>query len=300
MALPIGTTLQSDKYRLDQILSQGNAGLTYKCTHLYLNQPIVIKTLNSEPGQSPATTQAQVQQFIGTTQQLAKFQHPHIVRVRDLFLQAGVPYMVMDYIPGQTLKALSVEHPLSQDCAIDYIRQVGSALDRLHHAGKLHGNITPDHLICSTQTHTIVLVGFDMTLAHPSNATLDPREPQLSAYAAPEQSLPQHQWSSATDLYGLAATLYTLLTGQVPIAAAQREHTSLPDPRRLQPQISFGVEQAILKGMALESEDRPQSIEDWLHLLPQSNPELQTSLASLKQASISQTTDRQSEPSPRS
>ena len=84
----------------------------------------------------------------------------------------------------------------------------------------------------------------------------------------PERYLPQHRWTPATDIYGLAATLYALLTGQVPTPSTQRERTPLREPRQFQPQISFAVEQAILKGMALTAKDRPQSIDDWLALLP--------------------------------
>ena len=269
MALPIGTTLQSDKYRLDQVLSQGNAGTTYRGTHLYLNQPIVIKALNPVAELSPAQTTSQVQRFIGTTQQLARFQHPHIVRVRDLFLQSGVPFMAMDYVPGQTLRELSLEHPLPQAQAIEYMWQVGSALRCLHQEGRLHGDVHPGNLIVSAHTHTVVLIGFSITQILSAESNQNPGEHLSQGYAAPERYLPQHRWTPATDIYGLAATLYTLVTGQVPTASPQRERRPLREPRQFQPQISFAVEQAILKGMALATQDRPQSIDDWLTLLPQ-------------------------------
>ena len=219
MTLPIGTTLQNDKYRLDQILSQGHAGVTYRGTHLYLNQPVIIKTLNPESGLSPTQVRSQVQHFIGATQQLAKVQHPQIVRVRDLFLQSGVPYLAMDFVPGPTLRELSADHPLPQDRAIDYIWQAGSALQRLHQAGSLHGEIQPDHLIVSPHTASVVLVGFKLIQPLGSESA----ELRSPGYTAPEQSHPEHQWTPATDLYGLAATLYTLLTGQIPTPAPQRQ-----------------------------------------------------------------------------
>lgn len=91
-----------------------------------------------------------------------------------------------------------------------------------------------------------------------------------------EQYLPQGKFTPATDVYGLAATLYSLVTGQVPISALLRDRYPLPEPRTLQPQLSVACNQAILRGMALDIPYRPSTIDDWLSLLPstQTSPPL--------------------------
>jgi serine/threonine-protein kinase len=72
----------------------------------------------------------------------------------------------------------------------------------------------------------------------------------------------------ATDIYGLAATLYALLTAQVPIPALLRDREQMPAPRELQPYLSAAVNQAVMRGMAIEARFRPQTVAEWLVLLP--------------------------------
>ena len=76
------------------------------------------------------------------------------------------------------------------------------------------------------------------------------------------------QPTPATDVYSLAATLYTLVTAQVPIAATLRENFTLPSPQNIQPKLSDRVSEVIMLGMTLEPEDRPNSVEEWLAFLP--------------------------------
>jgi len=78
--------------------------------------------------------------------------------------------------------------------------------------------------------------------------------------------------TSATDVYGLAATLYTLLTAQIPVASILRDRQPMPVPRDLQPQISPTTNQAIMRGMAIEPKFRPTTIAEWLVLLPDTLP----------------------------
>ena len=86
-------------------------------------------------------------------------------------------------------------------------------------------------------------------------------------YAPLEQYLPKARRSAASDVYGLAATLYSAVTGQMPVASVLRSHHPLTLPRQLNPRLSPGTEQAILQGMALELAQRPQSVATWLRLL---------------------------------
>jgi serine/threonine-protein kinase len=87
-------------------------------------------------------------------------------------------------------------------------------------------------------------------------------------YAPIEQYLTQAPRTAATDVYGLAATLYALLTAQVPIPALLRDREKMPSPRELQPHLSGAVNQAVSRGMAVEPQFRPTSVAEWLQLLP--------------------------------
>ncbi|MBD2156582.1 hypothetical protein [Leptolyngbya sp. FACHB-16] len=87
-------------------------------------------------------------------------------------------------------------------------------------------------------------------------------------YCTASEYLPQAKRSPATDIYGLAATLYTLLTAQVPVAATLRDRLPLATPREVRPEVSAMVSAGVMRGLAIEPHHRPASIDEWLALLP--------------------------------
>ena len=267
MTLTVGEVLQNGRYTLDAVLSQGGFGITYRATHTYLNQTVVIKTLNENLHNQANFNQLQ-QRFIGEARRLAKFQHPHIVRVSDFFAESGLPFIVMDYIPGKTLAELASSYPLPEAQAIQYIRQVGAALEVVHQNGLLHRDVKPQNIILHSGTQSAILIDFGIARELTPDITQTNTGLLSAGYAPIEQYLPQHKWTPATDIYALAATLYALLTGQAPVASVLRDRVPLPELRQFQPQISPAVEQAVLRGMALEAHHRPQTVSDWLALLP--------------------------------
>jgi eukaryotic-like serine/threonine-protein kinase len=271
MKLIVGATLQGGKYRLDQLLNQGGFGVTYRATHTLLHQAVVIKTLNAGLHNQKDFDQLQ-ERFITEARCLAKFQHANIVRVIDFFGEQGLPFIVMDYIPGQTLAELADRNPLSESQAIHYIRQVGAALQLIHEQGLLHRDVKPENIILREGTDSVVLIDFGIARAF-TPGVAETNTGLLSAgYAPIEQYLPRHSWTPATDIYALAATLYALLAGKPPVASALRDRVPLEDLRQLNPQVSAGVQDAILQGMAMEASQRPQTIASWLALLTPAHP----------------------------
>lgn len=261
-----GSTLQGGKYRLDSLLSQGGFGVTYRATHTLLNQAVVLKTLNPKQ-QRPQDLQKFGQRFIQEAQRLAQFQHPHIVRVTDCFVEAGLPFIVMDYIPGQTLADITRSGPLSEDVALHYIRQVGSALELVHQNGLLHRDVKPDNIMLREGTDQVVLIDFGIAREFNLGVTETNTGLLSAGYAPIEQYLPRHQWSPATDIYALAATLYALLAGKAPVASVLRDRVPLEDIRQFQAKVSDRTLAAIEQGMAMEARQRPQTVSTWLELL---------------------------------
>uniref|UniRef100_B8HW09 Serine/threonine protein kinase n=1 Tax=Cyanothece sp. (strain PCC 7425 / ATCC 29141) TaxID=395961 RepID=B8HW09_CYAP4 len=267
MALVVGEVLQQGRYRVDAVLSQGGFGTTYKATHTLLKQTVVIKTLNANLHRQPDFEQLQ-QRFIAEARRLAKFQHPNIVRVSDFFIEAGLPFIVMDYIPGKTLAQLAGNQPLLEARAIHYIRQVGAALQVIHEHGLLHRDVKPENIILREGTDSVVLIDFGIAREFKLGVTETNTGLLSAGYAPLEQYLPRPQWTPATDIYALSATLYALLAGKAPVASVLRDRVPLEDLRQLQPSISPAVQQAVLQGMALEAKQRPQTVAEWLDLLP--------------------------------
>ncbi len=266
----IGKTLQGGKYTLEQELGRGGFGITFKATHRYLGQPVVIKTLNESLRRQPNFAEFD-RKFQDEARRLASCVHPNIVRVSDFFVEDDRPYMVMDYIPGQNLGDVVLPNrPLPEQLAISYISQIGAAVKVVHHNGLLHRDIKPQNIILRQNTQEVVLIDFGIAREFTPGATQTHTNMVSDGYAPPEQYFAQGKYTPATDVYGLAATLYSLLTGQVPIAAILRTSQPMPTPRDLQPQLSTTVSQAVMRGMTVEAQNRPATVDEWLSLLTNS------------------------------
>ena len=264
----IGKTLQEDKYSLEQILGEGGFGVTFKAVHHYLGQRVVIKTLNPASQKSLNFEDLQ-RQFQNEARRLAQCIHPNIVRVSDFFVEDDLPYMVMDFIDGQTLEAMVFPgNPLAEAKAVHYIRQVGEALKVVHRKGLLHRDIKPQNIMLRRGACDVVLIDFGIAREFTPGQVQTHTNLITTGYAPIEQYLVQERRTSATDVYGLAATLYALLTAHVPLAAILRDRQQLPTPRDLNPQISPQINHAVLQGMAIEARHRPATVDEWLTLLP--------------------------------
>lgn len=264
-----GTILQDGKYTLIQEIGRGGFGITFKAIHHYLGQEVVMKTINERLRQNLDFAKFE-RQFQDEARRLATCIHPNIVRVSDFFVEAGLPYMVMEYIPGETLTDAFVLPgiPMPEATAIHYIRQIGAALQVVHNNGLLHRDVKPDNIIQRLGTQEVVLIDFG--IAREFNGGVRQTHTGLvsEGYSPIEQYLTQASRTPATDVYGLAATLYALLTAQVPMPALLRDREQMPSPRELQPHLSAAVNQAVMRGMAVESRFRTATVAEWLQLLP--------------------------------
>lgn len=269
----VGKTLQGGKYSLEKELGRGGFGITYKAIHHFLDQVVVIKTLNESLQEHPEFPRFQ-RRFQDEARSLALCVHPNIVRISDFFVEAGWPYMVMDYVAGPTLQAVVFPgHPLDEATAINYIRQVGEALKVVHQKGLLHRDIKPSNIILRQGTQEVVLIDFGIARGFSTDSTQTHTNMVSDGYAPLEQYLIKEKRAPASDVYGLAATLYALLTAQVPTPAVIRDRQPMPAPRELRPELSASLNQAIMRGMAVEARYRPESVEEWVSLLPILEPE---------------------------
>ncbi|MEM7712583.1 MAG: serine/threonine-protein kinase [Cyanobacteria bacterium P01_A01_bin.68] len=265
-----GKTLQGGKYTINQEIGRGGFGITYKATHHFLHQEVVIKTLNHKLQKHPDFAKFEGQ-FQDEARRLASCVHPNIVRVSDFFVEAGFPYMVMEYIPGETLGEAFVMPgiPLPEEQAIHYIRQVGAALGAVHQKGLLHRDVKPDNIILRQNTNEVILIDFGIAREFNSGVRQAHTGMVSEGYSPMEQYLTNAKRSPATDVYGLASTLYALLTAQVPMPVLLRDKEKMPSPRELQPHLSAAVNQAVMRGMAVEARFRPQTVAEWLDFFPE-------------------------------
>lgn len=257
--LPLGTLLQNGNYRLEQVLGHHGWQLMYEGTHLPSQQPVIIKTLNPSR-KKPDKISHKRDYFLKQAQAWQQLKHPGLERVRDIFVESILPFIVTEKPAGQTWANLVQDHPLSEANAIAQISQIGSGLTLVHQYHLQHGDIRPENIVVPPETEHPILINKNLISSPVGlSSTLNNR-----AYAAPEQS--QGEQTVGTDIYGLAATFYTLLTGQIPIAADQRQQIRF-EPHQY-PGLSQATMVAILRGMAMQPQHRPQSVSKWMELLP--------------------------------
>lgn len=267
MNLTTGTALRNGKYEIGTLVGQGCFHITYQATHVSSKKPVLIEALNESWRTHPQFNLFQ-RRFVERVRQVAKCRHPHFIRVFDLFAEQGLVYMVTENIGSQTLASLlSDGKPLPLPEAIHWIRQVASALRILHQQGVLHLNIKPSSIVRRPNSDRVVLTDFSIA-DRLSVGAIQTQAGMLSAgYAPPEQYDPHKDPIPATDVYSLAATLYHLLTGQPPACASLRDRIPLANIRQVQPDLSPGLERAILQGLELSLDRRPPSIEAWMNPL---------------------------------
>lgn len=185
-----------------------------------------------------------------------------------MFKEGTIHCLVMDFVPGENLfEAVKRRGALPEAEIVRCIRQIGEALVVVHHAGLVHRDAHPGNIMLRSNGKAVLI---DFGIAK----ELVPKTLSSKGIAGHEGFAPYEQMSRGSrdptvDVYCLVATLYYGVTGQRPTTSLARklDNTFLIPPKQINPSISDQLNQAILKGMALEAKDRPQSMQVWLTML---------------------------------
>jgi eukaryotic-like serine/threonine-protein kinase len=274
------TELQNGQYIIKKVIGGGGFGETYLAEDTGLSRLVVIKTLNREQREKPDFADRQGK-FKEEGISLARCNHPHIVKVYSTFLADGLHAIVMEHIDGDDLEVYVESYTadngyLSEAEALGYIDQIGQALECVHEQGLLHRDIKPSNILLRRKTKEAVLIDFGLAREFQPGKIRSMTAKKTEGYAPIEQYERRGDFGYYTDVYALAATLYSLLTNRVPIPANYRaeEDVKLSPPQKFNQQISDKVNAAILKGMELEPQNRPQTVREFRELLGLINQEV--------------------------
>lgn len=273
-----GATLQNGKYIIEKVLGAGGFGITYYARHTSLDQYYAIKeffidgrcvrntmrnTVNLQ-GIDPAMYDKYRRKFTEEAQTLAKFDHPNIVKVIDVFEENETSYIVMPFIQGRTLESLVEKNgPIDYVLAVNYIGQIASAVGYVHSRNILHRDIKPDNIMITSDNHAI-LIDFGSAREFIQDKTQHQTSILTKGYAPIEQYSSNSRKGTYTDIYSLGAVLYFVLTGQKPMDATERLSETMPEPKQLKPRIDEDVNRTILKAMQLKHENRHQTIDEFM------------------------------------
>jgi eukaryotic-like serine/threonine-protein kinase len=275
MVWDVGKVLKGGRYTIKQVLKQKQLSITYLAT-CSSNEQVVIKTPNDAAILAVDFDKLQ-ERFITEAWKLRDCQASnHIVKVQEPFQEDGFWCIPMEYIAGKTL---AERNPLRlpEAEAIRYVRQVGEALGVIHAQGLIHRDVTPENIVLRSNhgINEAVLIDFGLVRDFSLSTSVTSTQ-KVTPFTAPELCVSNRDRGAFTDLYGLGAVLYALVTGQEPALALDRKPgESLNFPTG----VSAAVETAIAAAMALKGRDRPASVAAWLDMLP-SVPTLSTIPAS--------------------
>jgi len=281
MILKSDTQLQDGKYRIIRMLGQGGFGITYEAEQVNLGRKVAIKEFfmkdccEREKDDLSVTVGTASQRelvnkfktkFIKEAQTIAGFTHPNVVKILDVFEENGTAYYVMELLTGGSLFDLVYNSgPMSEIRAIDYIRQISSALCYIHEHNTVHLDVKPSNILLNTDGDA-VLIDFGASKHYDKAGEQTSTTPigYSKGYAPIEQYRDGDvkQFKPATDIYALGATLYTLVTAQVPPEASIVYEDGLVNIYG----ISDSLWRVIQKSMMPKRKDRPQTIDAFLSL----------------------------------
>jgi serine/threonine protein kinase len=202
---------------IQQKLGQGGMGTVYLARHLTLNKPVAVKVLR---GDLPTDVQG-VDRFLREARSAARLDHPRIVHIYDAGQQKGVYYIVMQYVPGESLATrLRREQRLSAQDALRVFRAVAEGIQHAHTNGIVHRDIKPDNILLGSDG-SVKIVDFGLACVIESDPNLSRTGTILGSpnFMSPEQATGQRV-DKRTDVYSLGATLYQMLTGLPPFQAS--------------------------------------------------------------------------------
>jgi serine/threonine-protein kinase len=254
----LGTRL-SGRYRLDARIAAGGMSTVYRALDETLERQVAIKLMNREV----SADSDQLERFRREARAVAQLNHPHVVGVIDAGEDEGRPYIVFEYVEGETLKERIRRHGrLEISEAIAYAIEIGRALGAAHARHIVHRDVKPQNVLIDEEGSAKVTdFGIARTLEE-DGLTADGRVLGTTDYVAPEQALGRHV-TGQSDLYSLGVVLYEMLTGEVPfkgenqVAVAMKHvREALPDVQAKRPEVSAALASVLDRATAKRPEDR--------------------------------------------
>jgi eukaryotic-like serine/threonine-protein kinase len=258
MSTLLGTIL-SGRYRLEARIGAGGMSTVYRALDETLQRQVAIKLMNREV----ATDSDQLERFRREARAVAQLSHPHIVGVIDAGEDEGRPYIVFEYVEGETLKdRIRRQGRLPIAEAVAYAIEIARALGAAHARHIVHRDVKPQNVLIDEEGSAKVTdFGIARTLDE-EGLTADGRVLGTTDYVSPEQAL-GHDVTGQSDLYAVGVVLYEMLTGEVPfkgenqVAVAMKHvRESLPDVQVKRPEVSAALAAVVDRATAKHQEDR--------------------------------------------
>jgi eukaryotic-like serine/threonine-protein kinase len=258
----IGTVL-SGRYKLEAKLGSGGMSTVYLARDTTLDRQVAVKVMHREMSEQAD----QLQRFRQEARAVAKLSHPNVVAVIDAGEDGGHPYIVFEYVEGETLKQrINRVGALDAQEALAYAIEVARGLTVAHARNMVHRDIKPQNVLIDSEGRAkLTDFGISRQLEQ-DGMTATGRVLGTTDYVAPEQAM-GHPVDQRSDIYSLGVVLYEMLVGQVPFAADSQvgvamKHVNeeLPDVQQRRPELSAAAAMTVERATAKDPSDRYQSV----------------------------------------
>jgi eukaryotic-like serine/threonine-protein kinase len=254
----IGTVL-SGRYRLESKLGSGGMSTVYLARDITLERWVAAKVMHREMSDQPD----QIERFRREARAVAQLSHPNVVSVIDAGEDGGHPYIVFEYVDGETLKQrIERVGPLPVDEATAYAIEIGRGLAAAHSRRLVHRDVKPQNVLIDSEGRAKVT---DFGIARSLEAdglTQTGRVLGTTDYVSPEQAMGRGV-DARTDIYSLGVLLYEMLTGTVPFTAEtvvgvamKHVNEGMPDVQQRRPEVSSVLAAVVERATAKNPKER--------------------------------------------
>ena len=256
-------TVLSGRYRLESKLGSGGMSTVYLAQDEVLDRPVAVKLLHREISEEAD----QLERFRREARAAARLSHPNLVSVIDAGEDEGRPYIVFEYVEGETLKQrIQRAGPLAVDEAVAYAIEIGRGLIAAHGRKLVHRDVKPQNVLIDPDGRAKV-TDFGIARSMESEGlTATGRVLGTTDYVSPEQAMGEDV-DERSDVYSLGIVLYEMLTGDVPFQAETQvgvamKHVNepLPDVLVKRPEVSAAVASVVDRSTTKDARDRYDSV----------------------------------------
>jgi TolB-like protein/Tfp pilus assembly protein PilF len=263
-------------YELLEEIGRGGQGVVYRAHQKSLNRTVALKII----GLGPWTTEAHLKRFRREAEAAANLEHPGIVPIHEVGEQDGQCYFSMKFVEGGQLDEVVNRQPMPIRLAVELIVKVARTVHYAHEHGILHRDIKPGNILLDAEGEPM-LTDFGLAGLMEGESTITRTLDVMGtpSYMAPEQAAGEHtKLSSSTDVYGLGAVLYQLLTGHPPFAGGTTYETikllldtEPRQPRQINPKVDRDLSTICVKCVEKDPKRRyasalalAEDLEHWL------------------------------------